>query len=296
MRFRRKFSEGMIVALVALFCCVVPARAQENPFKITFELESSTISLGEPVLVKFTVTNTSPKVVHLDLGADKIGNFMISIVGPLGPKNGGVRAGELRHTSCDLPDGSTCHTGLTVYPNDTYSVVLLLSDWKFFPWHNFDADPDTLVGAYRVAIGLNSLAQVDDDVYLIPPTLLVFEVTPRDPAKFRARCEELVNKILVLKPEQDDLIFTTTRAVSKMRSEAAVPCLERAMRKLPSSAGDMIYSLREIGSREAVAALIRGLKTVSTDNREWIRKALVELKSKAEPPVKEEIEQALGKQ
>lgn len=129
-------------------------------------LTNSVVSLHEPVFIGCAVVNPTKQVQRVDLGANRVGAFQISVEPPKGPatfdlqlEQGGLCAGGER----ELP------------PRSELEERMLLQRW-----HSLAAE-----GRYIISVAL----KLEDDRVCAAPLRL--DILPRDTAKLSAVCASL---------------------------------------------------------------------------------------------------------
>jgi len=142
----------------------------------SFDLQSSTLTLHEPVFVRFTLRNVSTDVVHVDLGKHRRAGFQFLVTRPDGsvmrvPVANGAGFGE--QGRFDLG------------PGETYVQNLLVNQWYQF----------AVPGRYKIRVGLLRPLRTESGRTLeaSPSGQLSLWVRPRDPGRLEKVCASLAH-------------------------------------------------------------------------------------------------------
>ena len=147
---------------------------------VAYSLRDEHLTLHQPVILIFSVTNHTANSVQLDLGQDSKQGFSFAVVDTAGKR---LQLPEL------LRDGFSALGTVSVQPGRTYSQKLVLNQWYPFP----------LPGKYEfegrlthpLVLGKGAERQIDQGFHL------ALEIAPRDEAVLSKICEELVKEIKV---------------------------------------------------------------------------------------------------
>ena len=93
--FRITLCSSLLVAASAMS----PSCAGQSPIRIQYELKDSTLTLGEPVILVFSVRNDSDRAKSIDLGVDKTQFLAFSVTTP---------DGQVLRGGPPLPSKSSC--------------------------------------------------------------------------------------------------------------------------------------------------------------------------------------------
>jgi hypothetical protein len=99
------------------------AKRGARPIEISYSLPAEQLSLHEPVVMTFSVRNATPADVHLDLGQDRKGGFLLSVTRPDGVKI------ELQPYS---RDGISLAGRVSVGPGQSFTQNIVLNEWYDF--------------------------------------------------------------------------------------------------------------------------------------------------------------------
>jgi len=232
--------------LIGLTLLHVDRVAAQGEVVITYNLESSIITLGQPVMLKIRLTNTSMASQTVDLGVNYVGNLALSIRDPNGHRT-------------DLPrllqkgSGGVVELG----PKQDWSTVVSVADWI----------RPAAVGLYLFDVHqrhtLPTLREAN--------SLLDLTVEPRDPARLASVCEDLERTIYQrdrasMNPESNNLTYAeragfvraaydSARALASVRDSVCVPSVERVLENTSEFDWLLIPSLGRTNSAEAIKLL-----------------------------------------
>lgn len=180
--------------------------APETP-GASFSLVSPTVSLHEPVLVNFSLRNTSSKSVVADLGHNRNTLFSFSVTDPSGRRlfcpprrqEGFGRAGDV-----------------SVQPGDSLSQTLIVDHWYTFATPGTYVLEPALTGTVTASDGSRVALRRSEPLKLI--------VTPRDPGRLERICSNLINDAVAMNVEK---AMQATDTLSYVVDVVAVPYLAR---------------------------------------------------------------------
>ena len=240
-----------------------------------FSLASGSVTLNEPVMIKYLVSNNRPETLILDLGLDRKENFRMTL---------------------RLPDGSTQTQRVTsqkilalggkikIQPGQLYRQTLLANEW-------FDL---TQAGKYNLLVQLTTpIRTASGEIVASNPTVSFdFEVLPKDISKLKATCEQLFNAVVGSQSYQD--ASDNTIALGYIKDPVAVPYLEQLMTGSKLVEQVAIEGLGRINTRESVEVLIRGLNMPNQELVASVKAALVRNEAESDnPALKQQIKDAL---
>ena len=244
--------------------------ATQGSTPVQFVLESGNITLGEPVVARMTINNDSSEDLTVDLGDDRVGNIMATVVAP---------DGTLRNRPQASLEGIKFAGTVKVAPRATYVTSIVLSDWFTF----------NQIGTYRVALGIR-LGEAQSKSLVSESFEIV--VSPRDEVVLRSRCAALVKQGLDESNSAEKSI-TAARELADIQDPVAVPFLVEMLEH--SRYSQMaILSLARLNSMESADALIKAAKSQNKEISSLAHSALVGLSRTAEEPVRSTILQALS--
>jgi hypothetical protein len=246
-----------------------------NIIALSFAAANTRLTLNEPVVLYFTVKNSSGRQVKLDLGRDRKEAFLFTVKAPDGksvrlPQR--IREGIAERGTFYLDSGRT------------YTQKILLNEWF---------DEFIVPGKYELVARIANSVRGHEGVHLPPDEFQIsLEIEPRDPRRLEQLCAALALEIRNSTSYQQ--AAEAASELSYIKDSIAVPYLEYAM-----LAGRMVETvavagLERIGGNEAVGALISGLTTGSQDVAERARSALTRFEEKTtDTSLKERIRRAL---
>jgi hypothetical protein len=202
------------------------------------------VTLNEPVVFKYVVTNESDRPVSMDFGFDRIGVFDLEAIGP----DGRWQAGREK-----IREGGSRTETFSVSARSTYSQTAVLNEWLDF----------SKIGSYAVTVKFRGRLQQSASGGFAGQQIREFavQVLPRDEPRLRATCEALLARASACcTQDSSDAI----EQLGSVHDVVAVPYLEAAL----ASARTSRYSdvLVEIGGSEARRALER----LSLNSTDWV--------------------------
>ena len=269
----KTFRHPPVVFLLSLVFQIGAFAQNQNP--ISFELEQSVISQGEPALMKLRVNNMTSADLDLDLGGNGYGNILISLIDPSG-KHRDKKPDELK-------EGAVFFGNVHLRPGEIYSETLVLNQWFHFQQ----------TGQYHLELRLKSASKIGA-IPLSPGIFsLELNVTPADSQRLVTTCKNLLSRIQNPGSAQDSL--AAAAALHFVENPIAVPYWERLLEQSNSHNQIAISSLAAIGNRDAAKALSRILKTSEKEKQSMARAALKSIATKTpDPSLKIQIEYILN--
>lgn len=239
------------------------AKAQGPPApSVTVSLEKEVITQHEPVIVDFTINNSSPEEVDLELGYDydKVHLRVTDPDGRVWPKpppaipQEGLKFREVVQTA----------------PGAAGASSILLNDW-----FNFDK-----VGTYQISVSVPSLSNSPAGETQVPETPLTLNILPRDQASLASACADLL--IRLRDSKSFDVRRTAAKALAKVDDPSAVPFLAEALKQRDFKPL-IIEALAHLNTPDAVKALFSASRSSDAETSRLARAALTAL-GKTEPP------------
>lgn len=168
-------------AICTLLCSFVllPAVADDpQPGIFQIALTSDTISVGEPLILKYKITNTDSKRVAVNAD-DQSGWLKMTLIDASGH--------PLQAVPDSLPSSRHPAAGIEIDPNSQYTGYVIASQ-KFQPTHP---------GSYRLRLSTHLIYSTDDGQSTSDQTLLFpIMVKARDPQQLRSTAESLRQTVL----------------------------------------------------------------------------------------------------
>jgi hypothetical protein len=250
--------------LGTIFVLSLEGRATGPPDRVavSFSLEEASVTLHEPVLLDFSVRNSSTEAIKFDLGFDAKEGFRFSV---------GVRGGAM----VKLPPYSRGGLGVggkrTIGPGEAYIQPLLFNEVYAF----------AKSGEYVIAAALVARIQTESGRYLERPgeVLLNLHVGDRDPQRLAQVCEHLTQ--VATKGGDYRSARAASFALRYVLDPVAVPYLAKVVKDGDSGVrGFAVTGLARIGTREAVEVLESALGATNDPTlRSQINAALWEIKT-----------------
>jgi hypothetical protein len=277
---RNKFRGHVLLGLicVAFFHSATEAAAQtSDEITVSYSLADTRLTLHEPVILNFTVKNTSQQTVTLELGQDRKEAFLFTVTTPDGRR---VQLPPFRK------EGISRIGTIKLAAQQTHTQHLLLDEW-----YNFDAP-----GAYDVA------------VRLVNPFRTEIGTTLPEPAEFRVKLEigatdidrlrQLAEKLAARASDKSSYEKAADAALTLgyITDTVAVPYLEQVLAANTMVRPIIIHGLELNASREAVTVLASLLDDPDPEVGQLSRSALAGIGRKSrDAEIREQIKRALAK-
>lgn len=251
-----------------------PQDAAKTDFSISYSLPATELSLHEPILINFKITNETTQVVSLDLGQDRKGAFLFTVTSPDGTT---IRLPQYRH------NGIAQYGNVSVRPGESFSQPLLLNEW----YDNFNTP-----GKYILDARLTTPIAGGETLHAQDPGFKgEISITPRDAARLERVCERLAKQIETApNPEaaQEPALM-----LSYVEDPLAIPYLARALSTTTLTYDKAIAGLVRIGNDAAVEVLLSALND-SRSIAESASRALSQIQDKiSDPRLKETVKRAV---
>jgi hypothetical protein len=261
----RKFEQSMIVALIGGCVLLISRSAHAQGTQaptVAVSLEKEVITQHEPVIVSFTISNSSSEEVDFELGYgyERVDVKVTDPEGRVWPKP--------RPTTPQ--EGVIPREAVQAAPGTTGVSSIVLNDCFNF----------AKVGTYHISVALPSSSDSPPGNVQTTETPLTLTVLPRDEASLVSACAGLVTRVENLKSAADAI--TAADALSKVDDPAAVPFLAQAMKRKDVTRM-MIAALSRLNTPDAVNALISASRS-SDPETSALARATLESLGEAEPP------------
>lgn len=237
---------SLLASLLAVgAACCSGSRAQgEGDIDVSFSLESSLITLHQPVLVRLAVKNQSAQTIKLRLGRDRKENFAFTLTRPDGKKQ--------QLPPLPVREGLFDPGAVSLSPGAQLSHRLLLNEWTTFP----------APGKYSLDVRLLTPIETGTGAGIqAKPYHASFEILSRDDALLIDVCESLAEQI-----ESSDSVREArdaAAALAHVDDPLVVPYLERALRSGKYVEAPIMDGLVRIGTADAARVLISILEESS---------------------------------
>lgn len=161
---------------------VAVAQPNEDMYKtvdISLTIMNSSVSQFEPIFLKFELHNNLERSVILDLGEDRIGAFLFTIVQADGK--------EIRLLSYSS-EGISSLGEISIRPGTSYTQEVLLNRW-FIP---------TNTGQFFLKTRLANPVKDEKHTIMPGPSIpdVQFEIQPRSESRLKKICSALAQKVL----------------------------------------------------------------------------------------------------
>lgn len=226
----------VLVACSAFWSEGLPAQSDE--VRVSYSVEPSAITMHEPVIVRFDVTNESSQPIRLQLGADRKENFSLVIQWPDGST----------HKRPPLPrrEGAFGLGTVELSPGERLRHKLLLNEWASFP----------TPGEYQLDVRLVTPIEMSAGAKVVTdPYQASLKVLPRDEVQLKAACEKLAAQIESSNFDVRDM-NNAAAALASIDDPVVVPYLERALRSGKYVEKPIISALVNVGNEDAAQVLI----------------------------------------
>jgi len=268
------------VALCTLLCSFVslPAVADDpQPGVFQIALTSNIISMGEPLILKYKVTNTDPKRVTVNVDDDQRGWLTMTLIDASG------------HPLQAMPDSPPASrhpaAGIEIDPNSQYTGYVIASQ-KFQPTH---------AGIYRLNLSAHLTYSSDEGQSVFGQDFSFLVTVPaKDPQRLHVAAENLRQIVL-----HGNEYRWAVKALFSMHDPDCFPVWrELATDPMLTAfrATDVIHELVNIGSLNA-GNLLAEMQPVAPER--WTRtgldplNALENMRRNASPEIKQHINQLL---
>jgi hypothetical protein len=215
--------------------------AKSEGVNVSYSLESSVVTMHEPVIVSVAVFNESRQPVTVRLGRDRKESFSLAIEWPDGSMH--------KRPETPIREGAFDPGNVSVAPGQRLLHRLLLNEWASFP----------APGEYKLEVRLLTPIELSSGAKTpSAPYRTSFNVLPRDESKLKAACERLVEQI-----ESTDRVREANDAAAALAyidDPIVVPYLERALRSGRYVEHPVIDGLARVGNEEAVQILTAVVK------------------------------------
>jgi hypothetical protein len=214
----------------------------EPPLEIKLSPDESTVSMGEPVIVRLTAKNNSAMPTVLDLGLNREGALQFQINAP---------DGSSARVSAPLFGSAETLLRLShvqVAPAETYSQSVRLSGWY----------PFSKVGAYLVTGSIVGMPSATAE------GTFTITITAADPERLRMKCAQLLAKAMdSMAPGAADAGID----LGQLRDPIAVPYLIRLLAAQPVARASAIEGLGRIGNLDAIQGLLNFFGDANEEDR-----------------------------
>ncbi|HEU4390164.1 MAG TPA: hypothetical protein VFV34_20350 [Blastocatellia bacterium] len=263
-----------VIALVVSVDTARPRCCMQSKVSVTYEGPGRVV-LGEPVVVRVTITNESSEAVTF---TDRARNdFSVAITSPDGSEP---------NAKFEAYNGISPMRRVTLEAGQTYLRRVLLNYW-------FDFDQP---GTYQIRIGLRDPRTLKELLVLKPAeSQIPIEVLPRDEKALQRTCGELVSQITDSTRVPDER-WQAALELSFVKDPAAVPYLVRALKEDLPRASFALRGLEKVGNEEAVSALIDAAQYKSPFPWDEALSSLTRLEPRVtNPALKEKIHSLIKK-
>ncbi|MGD0222844.1 MAG: hypothetical protein ABSF71_10945 [Terriglobia bacterium] len=262
----RILQQTMIVVFIG-GCVLMASRnagAQLIPAAtVAVALEKTVVTQHEPVLLRFTLSNSSSKQADFELGyGEEKANIKVNVTDP---------DGRVWPKPRPAPRfGAQFREAILAEPYTTSVGSVVLDDWFTF----------NKLGKYRIDVAVPPSKDSSPADLQVPETPLTLSVVPRDQDALASACAGLVTRVENWKSASDADVAAD--ALSKIDDPVAVPFLAQAMKQKFFSSM-MIDSLARLNTPDAVNAFVAASQSSDPEISAAAYAALVAL-GKVKPP------------
>lgn len=251
-----------------------PCWPTDKPLRIKYQLTHPLLTLGEPVILVFSVENDSDHAVSVDLGYDRTQFFAFSVTEPDGhvSQNGPV-----------LGEGIHSAGTIRISAGGIYRQEFLLNQWFEFK----------SLGRYFMEARLNAPGPLLHDAISPQGRSMELELKPRDINRLTKVCAELASRTEAARSvvEAKDPAL----ALSYVKDPVAVPYLTQVLSGHALSYQLAVAGLERIGNDAAVATLLSELNDKYGDIGDLARQALERMKDRiSNPNLRETVQRKLS--
>jgi len=246
----------------------------DQPVTISYAIAAQQVTLHEPVILAFNVTNGSSEPIKLNLGEDRKGGFSFILTTPDGVK---------RQLPTYISEGVSALGTFSIQPGESYSQNLLLNEWYGFSEIGKYELEGHLADPLVIGIGVGYRRDAGFRATL--------EIGPRDELALAKTCEALANQIDASNSYQQSA--DATLALSYVKDPIAVPYLRRALLSKKLVEPLATKGLEQIANEAAVRVLIGVLSIDYAETAVLSRSALVRIRNQTrDPELRQEIDNA----
>jgi hypothetical protein len=243
---------------------------------VAYSLLDAHLTLHQPVILIFSLTNHTSNPVQLDLGQDSRQGFSFAVVDTAGKR---LQLPEL------VRNGFSALGTVSVQPGHTYSQRLVLNQWYPFPVpgkYEFEGHL-----THPLVLGKGAERQIDQGFHL------ALEIAPRDEAVLSKTCDELVKEIKVAYEQN---ATDAALALSYVNDTIAVPYLISVLSSRRHLEPIIIQGLGRIGGPSSIDALIEVYRSNDVEMKGLAGVALFDIcQQTSDSSVREEINGVLGR-
>jgi hypothetical protein len=251
---RVRGSVAAILTLAAVVALGAPKLFGGNSVEISFKFKRASVTLHEPVFMEFSVRNTLPGTISLDLGLDRTRNLVFSVTCP----DGTVRS------KLQLVGGGIGFSGaLSLPPGQVYSQELLLNQWWQFPVQGTYLVKAEFTGPIRTQLGQPVQADRSAEMEL--------NIEPRDPNRLAQLCRTLAGRA---ESGNAGTALSAGKILSYVIDPVAVPYLADVLRNSDFARNSAVQGLGRIRTSEALSILRSNLNIEDPALKAAIERAL----------------------
>jgi hypothetical protein len=218
--------------MIVVWSCIAlaPLARAQNGVVVKYGLKSTTISLGEPLILTFTVSNRLASATSIDFGPDFAENLAFSIRDP---------SGSVKNVPRIWRGDSVSAGRVDLEPNGEWSGTLALSEWL---------EPST-EGGYTIEVHLRNPEQLVQE----QNTVLELSVEPFNRSSLVADCAKLAQT--AIRRETWRSAEQAAKALSFVNDPACLSAVKLALRATESFDPFLIRGLERASSPEATLVL-----------------------------------------
>lgn len=242
----------MLGAIVALGASNLVAK---GGVELSFKLKESSTTLHEPVWVEFSINNTLPESINLDLGFNRTRNFIFTITAPDGTAKGPL---QLFRGGIGLPGELSLPAG------GVHTENLLLDE--LYPFSE--------LGNYLVRVKFTGPIRTEfgQEVQADREGEMEADIEPRDPTKLARVCRSLAEGA---ESPSAEVALQMGKTLSYISDPVAVPFLGEVLRKSDFARDLAVQGLARIRTPQALKILRYNLDTKDPTLRAIIESALI---------------------
>lgn len=232
----------LVVATAGAEQSAASSDADRQEVTVSYVLTTPTLSLHEPVLVDFSITNLGPAPVKANLGRGFNGNFVVVVTTPSGQTTDPLRV---------MQRGAAVLGVLSIRPGGNERGTLVLNEWYAF----------SETGTYRIGLELEGEFKTASgaEVNALTTATIQVEVTATDPERLRLTAEKLAAAVLAAKSVR--AAFTAARALTYVDDPIGVEFCRDVLSRTTRADIILIDGLSKMGNekaREVLASLAGG--------------------------------------
>jgi len=243
--------------LVASHAATICGQIQSaDDVSIAYSMPSH-VSLGEPIIVAFVITNKSHEPIECDLGFRGINSFRLAIVDEIG---GRTELAPLRE------EGPSPVGNIKIASGGRYTSALVLDEW-----HEIEKP-----GGYHLEIFLKTPIKngYGETVKARTEGALDIQVREADKNEMVRKCQALLQSFDPQSSDADSAMI----ALSHVRDPVCVATIKRAIEIFPMFNLNLVWGLSRIGTDDAVEVILSTASSKDASLSRYAKRLLTQMR------------------